>query len=67
MQNWKIAELGEFDDLKSIYKKMTKEKYEGLYLKALAYSVTDNSSPTEKSLVIKRVKAIGKDPEETNN
>jgi hypothetical protein len=65
MQYWKIAELGEFDDLKSTYKKMTKEKYEGLYLKALAYSVTDNSSPTEKSLVIKRVKAIGNDPEGT--
>jgi hypothetical protein len=65
MQHWKIAELGEFDDLKTKYKKMTKEKYEGLYLKALAYSVTDNSSPTEKSLVIKRVKAIGKDPEGT--
>lgn len=60
-QYWKMAELGEFDSLKTLYKKMTKEKHEGLYLKALAYTISDTTTKTEKALVIKRIKTVGED------
>lgn len=60
---WKVAELGEFDSLGVAYKQLTTENYEGLYLKALAYSISDSTSPTGRALVIKRIKAIGNDPD----
>jgi len=41
---WKITDLGEFNELTVGYKKLAKEKYEGIYLKALAYSVRDTAA-----------------------
>lgn len=60
---WKVAELGEYDSLEVKYKQMTTENYEGLYLKALAYSISDSTALNGKALVIKRIKALGNDPD----
>lgn len=60
---WKVAELGEYDSLEVKYKQMTTENYEGLYLKALAYSISDSTASNGKALVIKRIKALGNDPD----
>ena len=61
---WKITDLGEFNELTVGYKKLAKEKYEGIYLKALAYSVRDTTSMTGKNaLVIKRIIDLGNDPD----
>ncbi len=63
-EHWKVTDLGEFNELKLLYKQLAKEKYEGIYLKALAYSVSDPTSKKEHStLVIKRIKSAGKDPD----
>jgi len=63
-ERWKIGELGEFDKLKAMYNQHAMEKYEGIYLRALAYSVLDTASQREKNaLVIKRIKDVGNDPE----
>ena len=60
---WKVTDLGEFNKLRLMYKQLAKEKYEGIYLKALAYSVLERTSQREKNaLVIKRIKNVGKDP-----
>lgn len=61
---WKITDLGEFNELTGGYKKLVKEKYEGIYLKALAYSVRDTTSMMGKgALVIKRIISLGNDPD----
>ncbi len=63
-EHWKVTDLGEFDKLKLMYKQLAKEKYEGVYLKALAYSVLDTTSHRGKNaLVIKWVKDVGNDPD----
>lgn len=60
---WKITDLGEFNELTLAYHKLVKEKYEGIYLKALAYTVLDTTSKSGKgALVIKRIKSLGNDP-----
>ena len=64
MENWKVTDLGEFNQMKLAYKKLAKENFEGIYLKALAYSVQDSISINGKNaLVIKRIKSIGNDPD----
>ena len=61
---WDITDLGEFNELTDAYNKLAKEKYEGIYLKALAYTVRDIHSTTGKNaLVIKQIKSLGDDPE----
>jgi len=59
---WKLTELGEFNDLRTKYKQFARVKYEGIYLKALAYSVMDTTSQGgENALVIKRILNFGND------
>ena len=61
---WKVTDLGEFNELTVAYNKLAKEKYEGIYLKALAYSVLDSTSMRDKDvLVIKRILSLGNDPD----
>lgn len=61
---WKVTDLGEFNELTVAYNKLAKEKYEGIYLKALAYSVLDSTSMRGKDvLVIKRILSLGNDPD----
>ena len=63
-EHWKVTNLGEFNEIRSIYKQLAKVKYEGIYLKALAYSVTDPTFKSEKdALVIKQIKDTGNDPD----
>lgn len=60
---WKVTDLGEFNELTVAYNKLVKEKFEGIYLRALAYSVRDSTSMTGKDvLVIKQIKGLGNDP-----
>jgi hypothetical protein len=54
---WHVANLGEHDELKVKYNELAREKFEGVYLRALAYSIADSVS--EKALVIKRIGVIG--------
>ena len=62
-ERWFLSDLGEFEKLKSTYKELAKEEFEGVYLKALAYSVSDTSpSKRETSLVVKRIFNMGNDP-----
>ncbi len=63
-ERWKVTNLGEFDEVTQKYKELAKEKFEGIYLKALAYSVADTTSPIgQRALVIKRALAMGNDPD----
>jgi hypothetical protein len=56
-EKWKLAKLIEYDSIKTVYKQLATEKNEGIYLKALAYSIVDPDSTSEggKSLVIKSI------------
>jgi hypothetical protein len=63
-EHWKVSDLGEYDTLQIMYDQMAKEKFEGVYLKALAYTVSDSVSIGEnRSLVIKRILTMGRDPD----
>jgi hypothetical protein len=64
MERWSLADLGEFDQLNSSYHQLAKEEYEGIYVKGLAYSVSDTTSLNgETSLVVKRIFNMGSDPD----
>ncbi len=63
-EHWSLAELGEFNEVKEMHSKLAKEKYEGIYLKALAYSVLDTSATKgERSLAVKRILSFNQDPD----
>ena len=63
-KHWKVSDLGEYDTLQIVYGQMAKEKFEGVYLKALAFTVSDSIPIGEnRSLVIKRILTIGNDPD----
>jgi len=61
-EHWRVTNLGEFDQLSELCKQLAKEKYEGIYLKALAYSVSD-TLPGKNALAIKRLLNVGNDPD----
>jgi hypothetical protein len=64
MERWRLADLEEFQELKEKYRQTAKEKYEGIYLKALAYSVADTIPDSERRLlVIKWIKDFNNDPD----
>lgn len=56
-ENWKVARLGVYTEIDSTYKKLSTMAYEGIYLKALAYSVADTSDAGDpiRKLVVKRI------------
>lgn len=56
---WKVSRLGEFEKARMLYDTHTKEQFEGLYLRALAYSVYDSTMTNQQALVIKTIKAAG--------
>ena len=60
MRNWKVAPLGRIDSVKMKYVELATEANEGIYLKASAYSVSDTTTESNKSLVIKRILRIEK-------
>lgn len=64
MEHWNVAKLGEFDSLVNAYRTLAKEKFEGVYLKGLAYSVVDTTvAKNRNALVLKRIADIGNDPD----
>lgn len=62
LEHWNVSKFGEYDTLQSMYNQMATEKFQGIYLKALAFAVSDNRIGNN-SLVIKRILSIGKDPD----
>jgi hypothetical protein len=62
-EHWKVTDLGEYNELIHHYKQLAKKKFEGVYLKALAYSVADTTTRGgQNALVIKQIVSVGKDP-----
>lgn len=62
LEHWRVTDLGEYDQLKELYNRLAREKYEGIYVKALAYAVSDTIAG-EQALVIKRLASVGNDPD----
>lgn len=63
-EHWKVANLGEIQELRKSYFKLAQQKYEGIYVRALAYSVQEELSfDTLDYLVVKWAINIGQDPE----
>ncbi len=56
-EKWNVARLGRSTEIDTTYKKLATIPFEGIYLKALAYSVADTSAIGEpiRKLVVKRV------------
>jgi hypothetical protein len=56
-ENWNLAQLGLYDSVNSTYKQLAKQPYEGIYLRALAYSVADTTAMGEDTdrLVVKKI------------
>ena len=55
MRNWNVAPYGVIDSVKIKYLSLATESFEGVYLKALAYSIADTTAQGKKSLVVKRL------------
>jgi hypothetical protein len=64
-ERWNVAPLGIYGDVQKIYDSVATQKFEGVYLKALAYSVDSDSSDNEL-IVIKRVLEMKKSDAYTN-
>jgi hypothetical protein len=64
MKNWKVSPQGEIDSVRIKYIELATDQHEGIYLKALAYSVADTTTESKKALVIKRSLRIEKSSRE---
>lgn len=62
-KHYKLANLGEFQIVQAGYKKWAKEKHEGVYVKAVAYTVTDSTHYDLKAIVMKRILLFGSETE----
>lgn len=62
-KHYKLANLGEFQVVQAGYKEWAKEKHEGVYVKAVAYTVTDTTHYDLKAIVIKRIIQFGSETE----
>ena len=60
-EDWRVAHLGVYEDVRKNYTGLAKEPWEGIYVRALAYSVSDTASTPERrgNLVVKRLIAMG--------
>ncbi|MEX2233922.1 MAG: hypothetical protein WD824_17280 [Cyclobacteriaceae bacterium] len=56
-KNWPVARFGDYDEAVNKYYSLAKEKHEGVYLKALSYSVSriDKKGNEIDALVFKRI------------
>ena len=56
-KQWSVAQLGEYDEAVKNYNYLAKEKFEGVYLKALAYAVRHPTREGEEidALVFKKI------------
>ena len=60
-EDWHVAQLGLYEDVRKNYTGLAKEPWEGIYVRALAYSVSDTTDSPEHqgNLVVKRLIAMG--------
>lgn len=58
-EKWTVASLGKYDIVRKQYDSIATEKYEGVYLKAVAYSVLSDSSDNEL-FVVKHILEMNK-------
>jgi hypothetical protein len=60
-KNWQVARLGVYRDLEDKYVDLAKETWEGIYMRAVAYSVADPSdtSGQHRNLVVKKLVTMG--------
>jgi len=63
MEKWVVSRLASYPEVRDQYQKLAKERFEGIYVKALAYSVTqvDSSGKETDALVLKRVVTMNAD------
>lgn len=54
-RTWNVAPFGAIDSVKIKYLSLATESFEGVYLKAVAYSIADTAATGKKSLVVKRL------------
>ncbi|MGC3944620.1 MAG: hypothetical protein QM762_08885 [Chryseolinea sp.] len=60
-ENWNVAQLGLYTAIEEKYVGLSTEPWEGIYVRALAYSVTDSMDTTglRSNLVVKKLIAMG--------
>jgi hypothetical protein len=60
-EDWHVAHLGLYSDVRKNYTDLAKEPWEGIYVRALAYSVSDTTDGREHhgNLVVKKLIAMG--------
>lgn len=63
-KRYHVANLAEFYKAKAGYKKWAKTNHEGVYVKALAYTVVDSTARRNSALVFKRLLMFGTETEE---
>ena len=63
MEKWVVSRLASYPEVRDQYQKLAKERFEGIYVKALAYSVTqvDNSGKETDALVLKKIVTMNAD------
>jgi hypothetical protein len=63
-EDWHVSRLGIYDSLRQNYVKLASEPWEGIYVRALAYSVSDtaDTSGQRANLVVKTLIAMGDSP-----
>lgn len=63
-KRYNVADLAEFSKVEVGYKKWATTKHEGVYVKALAYTVVDSTARRNNALVFKRLLMLGAETEE---
>jgi len=60
-ENWQVAHLGMYEAVKEQYKNLAREPWEGIYVRALAYSVSDSTDEVSQrgALVVKKLIVMG--------
>jgi|JI10StandDraft_1071094.scaffolds.fasta_scaffold00747_37 hypothetical protein len=62
-KRYHVANLAEFSKVEAGYKKWATTKHEGVYVKALAYTVVDSTARRNSALVFKRLLMLGAETE----
>lgn len=63
-KRYNVADLAEFSKVEAGYKKWAATKHEGVYVKALAYTIVDSTARNNSALVFKRLLMLGSETEE---
>jgi len=62
LEDWQVAQLGAYGTIEERYNYLASEPWEGIYIRALAYSIPDttDASGRASSLVVKKLIAMGR-------